>query len=66
MFGDRFTLASGQIPTMAADSTSTSEEIPWPQQLLDSVWLLALAAIIYWVLAYIVWGIIDILTVPMG
>ncbi|GAB7013413.1 hypothetical protein [Halolamina salina] len=43
-----------------------TENAPWPQQLLDSIWLLALAAIIYWMLAYVVWGVIDVLTVPMG
>lgn len=51
---------------MATDATEQSEDVPWPQQVLDSIWLLALAAILYWVLAYVVWGIIDILAVPMG
>lgn len=46
-------------------STDT-ETPPWPQQLLDSIWLLALAAIIYWMLTYVVWGIVDVLTVPLG
>ncbi|WP_435116401.1 hypothetical protein [Halolamina sp. C58] len=46
--------------------STESETPPWPQQLLDSIWLLALAAIIYWMLAYVVWGIVDVLTVPMG
>ncbi|NHX36381.1 MULTISPECIES: hypothetical protein [Halolamina] len=46
---------------------STDRETPpWQQQLLDSVWLLALAAIIFWMLAYVVWGIVDVLTVPLG
>ncbi|MEF8802251.1 MAG: hypothetical protein V5A38_06600 [Halolamina sp.] len=51
---------------MAADTNASTEENPWPQQLLDRIWLLALAAILYWVLSYIVWGIVDILTVPLG
>jgi len=46
--------------------TDTTESLPWQQQLLDSVWLLALAAIVYWVLAYVVWGVVDVLTVPLG
>jgi hypothetical protein len=43
-----------------------TESPPWPQQLLDSIWVLALAAIVFWLLAYVVWGIVDVLTVPMG
>ncbi|CQH54443.1 uncharacterized protein HHUB_2085 [Halobacterium hubeiense] len=39
---------------------------PWPQQLLDSEWLLAGAAILYFVISYVLWGVIDIFTVPMG
>ncbi|WP_256301412.1 hypothetical protein [Haloarchaeobius salinus] len=51
---------------MATDSETSTDGEPWPQRLLDSIWLLALAAIVYWVLSYIVWGLIDIFTVPMG
>jgi hypothetical protein len=51
---------------MGPDTGTSTEAPPWPQKLLDSVWLLALAAIVFWVLAYVVWGIVDILTVPMG
>lgn len=39
---------------------------PWPQQLYDSIWLLAAAAILFFVLSYVVWGLVDILTVPIG
>jgi hypothetical protein len=51
---------------MATGSGEESPDVPWPQQLLDSIWLLALAAILYWILAYVVWGVVDILSVPMG
>jgi hypothetical protein len=39
---------------------------PVPQQLLDSEWLLALAALLFFVLSYVVWGLIDLLTVAPG
>lgn len=39
---------------------------PWPQQLCDSIWLLAGAAILFFVLSYVVWGLVDILTIPAG
>lgn len=39
---------------------------PWQIELYDSIWLLAGAAIIFFVLSYIVWGLVDILTIPAG
>lgn len=39
---------------------------PWPQQLLESPWLLAGAALLFFVLSYVVWSLIDLLSVPMG
>ncbi|MFB6068529.1 MAG: hypothetical protein ABEJ90_01210 [Halobacterium sp.] len=51
---------------MSAETASDATDEPWPQRVLDSIWLLALAAVLYWVLSYIVWGIVDILTVPTG
>lgn len=42
------------------------EPAPWPQQLLDSIWLLAGLALVFWALSYIVWGLIDLMSVPTG
>lgn len=39
---------------------------PFAQRLYDRIWLLALAALLFWALAYVVWGIIDIFSVPAG
>lgn len=39
---------------------------PWPQRLLDDIWLLAGLAIVFWALSYIVWGLIDLMSVPTG
>lgn len=44
----------------------SEERTPWQQQLLDSEWLLALAAILFFTLSYIVLGLIDLLSVPSG
>lgn len=51
---------------MATDQESQSDNAPWPQRLLDSIWLLAVVAILYWVLSYIIWGLVDIFSVPVG
>jgi len=39
---------------------------PWQQQLLESPWLLAGAALLFFTLSYVVWGLIDVLSVPTG
>lgn len=52
--------------TVASNEDSDTEDLPWPQQLYDSIWLLAGAALLFFTLSYIVWGLIDLLTVGMG
>lgn len=47
-------------------SPEAAPETPWQQQLLDSEWLLAGAAILFFALSYIVLGLVDLLTVPSG
>jgi len=50
---------------MSDEETPPADDAPpWPQQLYDSVWLIAGAAIVFWVLSYVIWGVVDILTVP--
>lgn len=54
---------------MADESTAASAEDeapPWPQRLYDSVWLIAGAAVVFWALSYVLWGLVDILTLPGG
>jgi hypothetical protein len=46
----------------ATDRDST----PLVQRLYDRIWLLALAALLFWALAYVLWGVIDIFSVPAG
>lgn len=50
----------------AEAATDTGDDEPWPQRLLDKIWLLALAAIIYFTVSYIVWGMVDLATIPPG
>lgn len=39
---------------------------PLMQRLYDRIWLLALAALLWWALSYVVWGFADIFSVPGG
>mgnify|MGYP000324327378 FL=1 len=51
---------------MVAGEDTDATDVPWPQQLLESEWLLAGAALLFFTLSYIVWGLIDLLTIPSG
>ena len=48
------------------DADSAEGDKPWPQQLLESPWLLAGAALLFFTLSYIVWGLIDLLSIVGG
>jgi uncharacterized BrkB/YihY/UPF0761 family membrane protein len=39
-------------------------DVPWQQRLMDSTWLLAGAALLFFTLSYVVWGPVDIVSVP--
>ena len=49
-----------------SSSDQDSDPPPWPQRLYDSIWLIAGTAIVFWVLSYVIWGVIDLLTLPGG
>ena len=51
---------------MADVSEEMPEDVPWQQELLDSIWLLAMAAILFFTLSYVVWGVIGLLTLHGG
>lgn len=48
------------------NSAQTDESIPFMQRLYNRIWLLAAAALLFFTLSYVVWGLIDIFTVPPG
>ncbi|MGD2046932.1 MAG: hypothetical protein PVH96_11955 [Gemmatimonadota bacterium] len=48
------------------DGEARKEAKPWPQKVLDSVWLLALAAMVFFFLSYVLWGLIDLRGVAAG
>lgn len=45
---------------------ASEETRPLPQRLYDRIWLLALLALLFWTLSYLVWGLADIFSVPPG
>lgn len=45
-------------------SASPPEEIPMMQRLYNRIWLLAAAAMVFFLVVYVGWGLMDILSVP--
>lgn len=44
----------------------TEDTRPPLQRLYDKIWLLAALALLFYAVAYVGWGIIDVLTIPLG
>lgn len=50
--------------TMNTMSEASSDDVPTLQRLYDNIWLLAVAAILFFSLSYVGWGIVDIFAAP--
>lgn len=44
--------------------TDEKLEAPLMQRLYDKIWLLAVAAFVFWLVTYVLWGFLDIVSVP--
>lgn len=47
-------------------ASSDASDGPFLQRLYDRIWLLALAALAWWAVSYVIWGFFDIFSVPGG
>lgn len=47
-------------------SSHTTDNVPLMQRLYNRIWLIAAAAMLFFIVVYVGWGIMDILSVPMG
>ena len=45
-------------------SAPTTEDVPVMQRLYNRIWLLAIAAMVFFLVVYVGWGLVDILSVP--
>jgi hypothetical protein len=50
----------------AHDMNSETEPVPWIQQMLDNPFLLLFIGVMVPMVVYTLWGVIDILTVPLA
>ncbi len=49
-----------------SDIDDNTAPVPWMQQLLDNPFLLLFLGVLIPMLLYTLWGVIDILTVPLA
>ena len=49
-----------------SDTTQIEERVPMMQQLLDNPFLLLFLGVLIPMIVYVLWGVIDILTVPLA
>ena len=48
------------------ETEQEEQDVPWMQQLLDNPFLLLFLGVLVPMLLYTLWGVIDILTVPVA
>ena len=51
---------------MTHDDDDDNGPVPWMQQLLDNPFLLLFLGVLIPMVVYTLWGVIDILTIPVG
>ena len=47
-------------------SSHTTNDVPLMQRLYNRIWLIAAAAMLFFIVVYVGWGLMDILSVPTG
>jgi hypothetical protein len=50
----------------AMSDEASDAKVPWMQQLLDNPFLLLFLGVLIPMVVYTLWGVIDILTIPVG
>ncbi len=50
---------------MSSETTHEGGDIPAMQRLYNRIWLLAAAAMMFFLVAYVGWGLLDLLSVPV-
>lgn len=53
-------------PRSGSPAGDPDASIPWQQRLYQKVWLWAVAAILFWLVSYVIWGWVDLLILPEG
>ena len=59
-------MTTPKTPDLHAAYDDPNEPVPWIQQLLDNPFLLLFLGVFIPMMVYIVWGVYDILTLPVA
>lgn len=51
---------------MSNEHDNPNDKVPWMQQLLDNPFLLLFLGVMTPMVVYTLWGVIDILTIPLA
>lgn len=54
------------LPTNIINMPEHPEEAPVMQRLYNNIWLLTILALVFFTLSYLVWGLLDVFSVPLG
>ena len=60
------TLSTEETPTNTSHDDDATAPVPWVQQLLDNPFLLLFLGVMVPMVVYTVWGVFDILTLPVA
>lgn len=55
---------SNECETLMSAEQTEHGDVPLMQQLYNRIWLLAIAAMVFFIVVYVGWGLIDIISVP--
>lgn len=54
-----------QRPSEPGEVNRVDEPIPIMQEIFDNIWLLFLVSVVIVLVSYILWGIIDLVNIPV-
>jgi len=40
--------------------------VPWQQRFYQNIWVWAGAALLFWLVSYVIWGSVELLILPEG
>lgn len=57
-----------EVEDMSSEKTENAgqEDVPWIQTLYDRIWLIGIAATVFFFVVYVGWGVLDLMMTPEG
>ena len=59
--------SSQEEPPAPPGSTEDPDApVPWQQRFYQNIWVWAGAALLFWLVSYVIWGSVELLILPEG